>query len=83
MLRPILLATMTIGITLAPTAHAAPAFCDKHDAGHYITACAGSTGGGGDPIDIAGIVASWAKDPTHPNNPANNPGPPAAPPVNP
>lgn len=56
-------------VVFAPGAHAAPAFCAKHDAGHYIAACAGSTGGGGaSEFALNDSIRGWNENPSHPNH---------------
>lgn len=90
MLRNITLAVAGIAaaVVLAPTAEAAPKFCDAHGVGHvYIHACALGGGGGGFEwgTRLRDMQREWASNPLHPNNPnhPSNPGPAPKPPVNP
>ena len=55
-------------LALSAPAQAAPALCAEHP-DRYITACAGSTGGGGgDPFALNRSIKGWNSTPSHPNH---------------
>lgn len=57
----------TAALTLAAPATAAPALCAEHGE-RYITACAGSTGGGGQsPFALYDTLKRQNENPGHPN----------------